>query len=1399
MTNSEAHTGDFDPLDRIIADYLQALEAGKAPSRQELLQLHPTLAPRLQAFFADFDAVGKDASKFRLPDPQATVGVEPNTYSSLPKIRYLGDYELVEEIARGGMGVVYKARQVSLNRVVAIKMILAGTYATEQAVQRFRAEAEAAANLDHPNILPIYEVGEHEGHQYFSMKLVEGGSLSAKIDELKSQPRQIASLMSTLARAVHFAHQRGILHRDLKPANILLDADGTPFITDFGLAKKVDADDGRTRTGSIVGTPSYMAPEQARGEKGLTTAVDVYSLGAILYEMLTGEPPFKAETVFGTVKLVLEAEAKTPVADRDLATIAMKCLSKAPSKRFGTASELAEDLGRYLRGEAITARPVGKAERFNKWVRRNKAITVLALSLYLAMCFGIIMSIKFAGEADRRAIAAEASEAILKIERDETAKVSATLKVTEQLAQARLYGSQIRLAQSAQVQNQIGQAKRALAEIGPEYRGWEYYHLLASTDMSKRSVRVGNINNHLALSPDGKVLGFGSFTDRFCSLKLAKDARERDNFHTSIRGHSGYHVDYSHDYPSLLYTEDQRGIYYFAADGLKYNRFGEQEAKVFGHAMLEVHKQEGKAFMAALAFSPDKKRVYSAGRGKLTCWNREDLKEAWAVDISQKDCWKLAVSPDDNLFALWVLDDKRELKIYNRKEQKWVFTVGPYDAPFFLQFARDGKKLFAHRNFGEFEIWDVAAQKVLTPWNKERGSSVAIDAKGTLAIKGLSNGDVVFYDVENLKELERFRAHSETVEYVAIAPDGMIAATASRDKTVQLWDVPNRKRLRVLTGHTDSVHRLHFTPDSKTLISGGFDGNVRWWALDHTGPAVQLPMPDGKELRAWQWFKDSERMVLARSGWEQADGMNGQSSKIEVWNTVTGKREREIGKQGRVIHAMALSADEHWLVTGSNDHTVKLWDMTTGKEVRTQFEPYAGKTEPWQEANIKSVAFTPDGSRYIIGKGDGTVQLFDRATGNEIWAKKAVMPELWTTFYNGKQRMGEPIAVYGIQYTADGKNLILQVGGWGRGIFLWDASTGKTRYESKDLSPAHIEFPWLVSPDHKTIYFAGERNDGILFAVDIESGTLLFQQSGFPSAEAMAISRDGKMLAVGGIEKDQGQGERGYMIQLFDVDTKTVTAKLKGHEEKVSALAFVADPVLGNARQRLFSGSHDHTVKIWNPENGQELLSLPLSERKGSSRVEHLLVASNGTSIAATDGMPDVGTGGNVVRVWTGSEPKRLPAMTEDDSDLTAVERDMKRISQSAWVCTDTTAAWSQLSDKEKELAGEKQWTKIMLDVEPHILYAKDDPLDTHVITPKHFKPSNNEPSSITLYGGGIEENGKRYLRITNRDEKEYRIEFELKDNKLRMKGKIYWIEPGQGIISAPWVFDGEYTPIRRP
>jgi serine/threonine-protein kinase len=305
----------------------------------------------------------------------------------------LSRYELVEEIARGGMGVVYRARDTTLSRTVALKMIVTGQFASEREVKRFRAEAEAAARLDHSNIVPIYEVGEEDGRPFFSMKFMEGGTLTARLAGGKSPftQREAAGLLVKIARAVHHAHQHAILHRDIKPGNILLDANGEPHVSDFGLAKSLDSGDKLTLSGAMLGSPSYMSPEQAAGHsERLTTASDTYSLGALLYELITGRPPFQAATPLATMEKVLREEPPRPRAlraeiDRDLETICLKCLEKEPSRRYGSAETLADDLERWLRHEPIRARPSKPIERLRKWIRRQPGIALLTLVALLAI------------------------------------------------------------------------------------------------------------------------------------------------------------------------------------------------------------------------------------------------------------------------------------------------------------------------------------------------------------------------------------------------------------------------------------------------------------------------------------------------------------------------------------------------------------------------------------------------------------------------------------------------------------------------------------------------------------------------------------------------------------------------------------------------------------------------------------------------------------------------------------------------------------------------------------------------------------------------------------------------------------------------------------------------------
>ncbi len=413
----EGHPSYLPTLEELVQLELEFAWKARGPSAPDAPTL-PRTSPRVEEYLVRFPRLNNPATLLRLVEQEYRVrhrygdprpveeyrrrfpGLEinPELLESRPTVAgrpaatlpAIPGYELMERIGGGGMGVIYKARQTDLGRVVALKMILTGKFASDSELQRFRAEAEVVARLDHPNIVPVYDVGEHEGHHFFTMKLLEGGDLRdviVRLSERQTDLRTVVRVLAAVAGAVHFAHQHGILHRDLKPANILVDADGQPYVADFGLAKRFREGKGLTESGMIVGTPGYMAPEQVLGQKGgVTTAADVYGLGAILYEMLTGRPPFKGETTLETLLQIRDKEPDAPhtydkTVDLNLEAVCLKCLEKDPKERYRTAMELADELERWLAGEPVQARRSRIPYGVRLWLRRNYRAAVWTLVL----------------------------------------------------------------------------------------------------------------------------------------------------------------------------------------------------------------------------------------------------------------------------------------------------------------------------------------------------------------------------------------------------------------------------------------------------------------------------------------------------------------------------------------------------------------------------------------------------------------------------------------------------------------------------------------------------------------------------------------------------------------------------------------------------------------------------------------------------------------------------------------------------------------------------------------------------------------------------------------------------------------------------------------------------------
>jgi len=451
--------------------------------------------------------------------PSSSSGNQASPAGPLPNATggRFGDYELLEEIARGGMGVVYRARQISLNRTVALKMILSGQFASKQEVLRFRAEAEAAANLRHPNIVAIHETGEQEGRHYFSMEFVQGRNLSEIAAEGPLPARRAAQYARIVAEAIHYAHEQGVLHRDLKPSNVLIDENDQPRITDFGLAKRARGDFGLTVTGQLLGSPNFMPPEQTSGKSGkVGPASDVYGLGAIVYHLLTGRPPFQAETIEDVLRQLHEAEPVAPrllnpSIPRDLETIYLNCLEKDPAKRYESARDLADELGRFLRDEPIQARPVSAPEKIWRWCRRKPVVASLIILLHVVGAVGL------AGILWQWRLVESKKEEL----------------------ETNLYFNQVALAhrESTAEPSNVKEAEKLLDECLPRFRNWEWHYLkrrrysepLVLPDPESKGVHC------VSFSSDGRYLASGGAGGKVRIWELAGAKVVQ-----TILGHTGF-------------------------------------------------------------------------------------------------------------------------------------------------------------------------------------------------------------------------------------------------------------------------------------------------------------------------------------------------------------------------------------------------------------------------------------------------------------------------------------------------------------------------------------------------------------------------------------------------------------------------------------------------------------------------------------------------------------------------------------------------------------------------------------------------------------------------------------------------------------------------------------------
>jgi eukaryotic-like serine/threonine-protein kinase len=730
------------------------------------------------------------------------------------------NYEVFGEQGRGGMGVVYRARQVPLNRPCALKMILAGAHATPEAIARFLAEAQTIARLQHPHIVQIHHIGEADGLPFFELEYLPSGSLNQQFDGTPWPPQRAAHLVEQLAGAIAEAHRLGVVHRDLKPANVLLADDGTPKIADFGLAKMLDSESGLTQSDLILGSPSYMAPEQAEGRsQKVGPAADIYALGAILYELLVGRPPFRGATVLETLDQVKGSEPVppsrlVPKLPRDLETIALKCLHKESARRYADAASLAEDLRRFLANEPIRARRVSAAERSWRWCQRNPVVAGLMAAVFVLLA--TLAGVASVGYVQtNRALNGESKQRELAEEAEAKAKGEANrARAAEQEVRRQWYAASINLMQPAWDTGQVGRlhAKLAETEAYPE-RGFEWYYLQRLCHLEQHTL-VGHrdVVNSVAWSPDGTRLATGS-RDGTAKVWEAASGQER----LTLRGHAGpvYSVSWSPDGTRLAAgTGDGMGTVWEAAGG-------RELLTLRGHTGL----------VGSVSWSPDGTRLATGSRdGTAKVWEAASSRELLTLRGHTNAVNSVPWSPDgtrlatgswDGTAKVWDTAGGREL-LTLRGHTSWVNSVS---------WSPVGTQLATGSDDGTARVWDAAGggEPLTLRGHTRLVGSVSWSPDGSRLATASEDGTAKVWDAAGGRERLTLKGHAGPGGPASWSSDGTRLATGSADCTAKVWDAAGGRELLTLKGHASVILSVSWSPDGMRLATGSWDNTAKVW------------------------------------------------------------------------------------------------------------------------------------------------------------------------------------------------------------------------------------------------------------------------------------------------------------------------------------------------------------------------------------------------------------------------------------------------------------------------------------------------------------------------------------------------------------------------------------------
>jgi WD40 repeat protein len=994
---------------RLCALFDQAVQrpaAARAAFLDEVSAADPALRAELEQLLAH-DQRARGEQLFQEPCPvnakALLPGEEPPTLPPAPPAGEpddtlvglrLGPYLIEQRLGSGGMGSVYRAlRADAYRQQVALKVIRPGLDSAE-VLRRFHTERQALADLGHPHIARLLDGGTtDDGRPYLVMEYIDGEPLDRYCDRHRLGTRERVQLLLAVCAAVQHAHERGVVHRDLKPANVLVTADGAPKVTDFGLAKRLEgspADASPTQTGAVLGTPSYMAPEQAGGvTKQVGPAADVYALGAILYKLVTGRPPFRAATPLDTLLQVLSEEPVPPSRlhpklARDLETICLKCLQKEPPKRYASALDLAEDLGRFLRGEPIQARPVGRVERLWRWCRRHPAraaaavLAVVTLVAVATLAVGYAFTLRLRSEQQQTRAALQEAEG----QRRRADQLSARLALERGLAlgeQGEAARGMLWLSHSLEI------APAHDADLRRDIRAnlaiWRHQvHPLRVVLPHRGWVRA------VAFRPDGKVCLTGGF-DKAARL-----------WWTSTGEACGKPLRHAAAVMAAAFRPDGKAVATGTEDGTVWlweTATGRPLGKPMRHDDC----------VWTVAFSPDGRTLLTGSRDKTArLWDVATGRQVGQPLDHQGEVWAVAFGPDGK--SVVTAGEGRAPRLWDRGGAG-KSRVAPWGHSDFwvtaLAFSPDGKTVLTGSGTGIARLWDVATGKPLGPPLRHQRVvwAVGFSPDGKSFATAGTGGVARLWETATGKPLGAPLRHRDDVAALAFSPDGRTVLTASADRTARLWEVSTGKSLTTPLPHDGYVHTAVYSPNGKLVLTASPDQTGRLWdagtgrllgELGHRGITAGAFSPDGRIIvttsseggyAAWLWEAATRRPVagplahraLIRSVAFSPDGkmvLTGSRDKTaRLWDAATGKLLHTLPHRDDVW-AVAFSPDGKMVLTGSQDATARLWSAATGQSLAPPL-----RHEGW----VVAVAFSPDGQTVLTGSAEGTARLWDAGTG----------------------------------------------------------------------------------------------------------------------------------------------------------------------------------------------------------------------------------------------------------------------------------------------------------------------------------------------------------------------------------------------------------------------------------